>query len=79
MKVSWDDYCQMKNENRSKLLSPSDPHKLTYYLACILTFHLAFYLAFRVASYLTHILAFYLTYILANFLAILSLSIWHIP
>ena len=52
-----------------KLLSPSEPHPLTFYLTYILTVYLAFYLRCYLTCFLTVYLAFYLTIYLTFYLA----------
>ena len=59
-----------------KLLSPSDPHPLTFYLTYILTVYLAFYLRFYLTCFLTVYLAFFLTSYLTFILHIFWQSIW---
>ena len=65
MKNRKKEMCQTWIDHR-KLLSPSDPHQVTFYLTYVRTFHLAFYLAYV----LTFHRAFYSAYILTFHLAL---------
>ena len=63
MKNRKKERCQTWNDHR-KLLSPSDPHQVTFYLTYVRTFHLApnlaYILTFHRAFYSAYILTFHL-------------------